>query len=174
LHNPVQKFVEKTTREEFKKKDKTDIVEITKEEYSKLAQKYEAEKGSEESSPITWEDNIVSEEKTEQVAKEQGPQAEVKKEESKPIQRRGLPKTEVSNVKSNCEKHFDYWGKLSETEKQSMISAIDHFDGTVPIYKENIHAGCIDQNCFYKGTNIVTCIPEDVFVCPVCGKVFQS
>jgi len=170
LHNSKEKVlhVEHRPKEEWIK-NYSDFEVISSDEYFKLRQQYESEKGEQEASrpalekeaskDMSWIDESV------QSVTEQ------------PTQTRRAPivtVTEDLTLIGLCEKNFDYWSKLSKEEQVIMIDAIDKFEnGVIPFFKENSHPGCNNLNCFFKGTKIVTVVPEAISVCPVCGVQFK-
>lgn len=100
-----------------------------------------------------------------------------KVEEPKP-NRRSTPKVEqaevlVADKNVLCETQFPYWHKLSDAEKQIMLDAVMEFKGNVPVYDSSEYLGCSDENCYYPGTKVVTVIPDNVSICPICGVVLE-
>lgn len=180
FHNENNKTVFKLSRKEHGNKENPGI-EITKEEYTTLKQKYDSEKdgGNQESSkPFNTDDDspFVDLSKDDYIG--QSVQTSTIKTETPPVRRAvATPSVDVTNTPSIeilCKQNFDNWDKLNDQEKKDMIKAIDRFEGTIPIFKENIHPGCNNQQCYYKDTKVVTCIPETIMVCPICGTTFNG
>ena len=79
------------------------------------------------------------------------------------------PKESV-DIRSQCEKYFDCFDKLSKKEQDLLVSKIVSFDGSVPQYSVAAYL-CFDEDkCKFKDSDISTTYPEEISVCPICGK----
>ncbi|MFX0140058.1 MAG: hypothetical protein ACFFDN_40825 [Candidatus Hodarchaeota archaeon] len=71
--------------------------------------------------------------------------------------------------------HFPSWDKVPESERKTFQNTIEKFDGNVPVYKSGLSLlGCADSNCKFKDSDTPTVFPDDIFTCPVCGKVDEQ
>ena len=96
-----------------------------------------------------------------------------KRERTSPVANSPKPVAEL------CAENFESWNKLSEDDKKILINHIDHFNGTIPVYKTQINGKpvelgpCSPDPCYYKGTNETTNFPLDMKVCPSCGAQYN-
>jgi hypothetical protein len=154
-YHPESDSIGVCTKEDFSQ----DCIELSKEEYEKKKAELESQENS-------------------------TPTEDQKQEEQKPIEqtpaRRGSfvdtnqvqKEVEKIDIETQCKQNFKFWDNLPEIEKQIMITSIDHFEGSIPIYKETGHPGCSNKECYYEGTKTMTLVPNGVNICPVCGVTF--
>ena len=101
-----------------------DIVKIEEEEYKKNHPIETASTDSVEAQKQEQSKTLASEAKAEEPAK---------RERSSSVVNSPKPIPEA------CDENFEAWNKLSEEDKECLIKHIDHFNGTIPVYKTQIN-----------------------------------
>lgn len=122
----------------------------------------------------------VAEDKEEAIASPQPeqPKEETVSEESPRRESRQARTRQTSeeSISDLCIKNFPHFMDLIEEEKADLVDSIDHFEGTVPVYKEKLSNGssvdlftCYEQGCTYVNSEIETEFHSSILTCPVCG-----
>lgn len=131
-----------------------------------------------EENPNSQTEQETKEEKEEEqfTSLEEDEKPIVKKEER---QRREVPKESKpkESIEDLCKKNFSKWNLLSEEDKQIMISSIDSFKDTIPIYKSSIDTStiylCVNTECHFKDTQEPSEYPKTLMTCPLCGHKYN-
>ena len=78
-------------------------------------------------------------------------------------------------IEDLCKVNFVKFDSLPEDEKKILISSIEKFDGTVPVWKTGTDLGpCNEDGCTFKGTTITVTFPFDMKHCPCCGCNYDN
>lgn len=122
-----------------------------------------AEEGQEE------EHDVDAQEQEDEQAPAPAPEPEAKQERKERASRE-TKAPEVDYLKA-----FPNWNKIDQDDRDDVIKFFDHFEDSVPKWKEGTTlAPCDNDKCCFLGTKIPTSLPSTVLNCPVCGIHFKT
>lgn len=80
------------------------------------------------------------------------------------------------SLEQQCETNFKSWSSLSQKDKDTIMSEIDHFDEKgVPKFKKGITTiPCSDESCHFADGTTTTSFSSNVGQCAVCGVKYET